>query len=41
VYFYTLREDGLFDAQVEKCPRCDRDLAKLRAERPGQLGFAF
>jgi len=41
VSFYTLREDGLFDTQVNKCPRCDRDLAKLRAERPGQLGFAF
>lgn len=40
--FYTLTDDGLFDRQVERCPRCDRDLAKARRElAEGQLGFAF
>jgi hypothetical protein len=40
VNFYTLN-DGLFHNQVQKCPRCKRDLAKLRSERPGQLGFVL
>jgi ribosomal protein S27AE len=42
VSFYTLAEDGLFDSQVEQCPRCTRNLAKARADHThGQLGFAF
>jgi hypothetical protein len=41
VNFYTLTDDGLFHNQVQKCPRCERDLAKLRSERPGQLGFVL
>lgn len=41
VSFYTLTSDGLFDTQVDKCPRCKRDLAKLRKEQPGQLGFVL
>jgi len=40
--FYTLAQDGLFDRQVKRCPRCTRDLAKVRADlAEGQLGFAF
>ena len=42
VSFYTLAQDGLFDSQVEECPRCARNLAKVRDElAQGQLGFAF
>ncbi len=41
VNFYTLTDDGLFRSAVSKCPRCKRDLAKVRAERPGQLGFVL
>jgi DNA modification methylase len=41
VNFYTLTADGQFHSAVQKCPRCKRDLAKLRAERPGQLGFVL
>jgi hypothetical protein len=40
VAFYTLAADGLFLEHVSDCPRCQRDLAKTRAEVPtGQLGF--
>ena len=40
--FYTLTDTGLFDTDVTSCPRCNRDLNKVRAEHAnGQLGFAF
>lgn len=41
-HFYTLTDDGLFDALVTDCPSCKRNLAKVQAEQAdGQLGFAF
>jgi hypothetical protein len=40
--FYTFTSDGLFDVPVKQCPRCNRDIARVRAEQAnGQLGFAF
>ena len=39
---YTLTEEGLFDVQVVCCPRCKRNLQKVREQHAdGQLGFAF
>jgi SAM-dependent methyltransferase len=42
VSYYTLAQSGVFDRQVEECPRCTRNLEKARAElTQGQLGFTF
>jgi hypothetical protein len=42
VHFYTLAEDGLFEQAVSDCPRCKRNLTKVREQHAeGQLGFAF
>jgi uncharacterized protein with PIN domain len=42
VHFYTLTDDGLLDRAVSACPRCKRDLKKVREQQSdGQLGFAF
>ncbi len=40
--FHTLTDDGLFEKTVSECPRCERNLAKVRSKHAdGQLGFAF
>jgi hypothetical protein len=40
--FYKPTDDGLFDKAVSVCPKCNRNIAKFRAQHAdGQLGFAF
>lgn len=40
--FHTIASDGLLAEAVQHCPRCGRNLARVRAEHgDGQLGFPF